>query len=171
MDESTTPKKGFKGRGRPPKQPMPAPEPVRVEPEADEMVAIMQSISVSEPVPDGPVIGKQLPEGYPNPDPGEVGHLCLDLAKRYNPQWVSLFINPDPHVQRFLPFTGADGKDYQVKVGEWVDVPASIRDSLDMLKYEQIESDINKANPLTQDRVELVKKRVNAFNFSWRPSA
>ena len=120
--------------------------------------------------------GKPLPEGFKNPAPGENGHKCVDMQGNYAPHWTCVRVEKGPHVQSHLPFSVVEGqgekpKSYNLKTGEWVDVPVGIVSTLEMLQYDEIEMDMNKASPLSDEHIETVIKRVPAFQFSTRQSA
>ena len=120
--------------------------------------------------------GKPLPEGFKNPAPGENGHKCLDMQGNYAPHWTCVRVEKGPSVQSRLPFhvvenKGSPPQAYSLKTGEWVDAPAAIIGILQDCQYDEIEMDMNKASPLSDDHIETVIKRVPAFQFSTRQSA
>jgi hypothetical protein len=126
-----------------------------------------------EPEPQ-PTRSQPLPEGFENPPPGEAGHKCTDLKKRYRPDWVCIYIDNTHGVAGRLPInrTGKDGKPvlWNVRTGMWVDVPRDIYENLASIKYDEVEYDPNATNPLYKDRGEVVRKTRPRFQISVRLS-
>lgn len=117
------------------------------------------------------VPGKPLPEDYDNIEIGKLGHLCLDPQGNYQPTWSSLMIHRThdgiPERQYFCNGT----QSWRVKTGDWVDVPPEIISLLECTVQEEVEMDITKANPLMEDNVIRVTRKIPRFSTNILPSA
>ena len=76
------------------------------------------------------VEGKPLPEGFTNPPLGKAGHLCIDRAGAYRPDWCQVIIKQIyDHQQDPQPFPL--GVTINVPLAEWCDVPPEVVHSLE----------------------------------------
>ena len=124
--------------------------------------------------PDKPTIGRPLPDGFSNPECGVPGHFCVDIDGNYNPTWVALMVNPGRTTESRLPFLiPEDGsiRKLNLKTGVWADVHPMILNVLADLNYNEITMDYDSKGPITDQGGQVVKAKVPAFHFSYRPSA
>jgi hypothetical protein len=125
-----------------------------------------------EKTPTSPwVAGEPAPEDEENPPPGKPGHRCIDPQGRYQPTWMSLYLekNADTPMRQYVSANNSAGG-YRITTGEWVDVPPEVVEVLRGCVYEEHEM---RAVPTADGDVrrERVTRQVPRFSLSSLPSA
>lgn len=137
-------------------------------PNESEMAKLAEKVAVN--ARDGVEKGKRLPEDFVNPPLGDRKHLCLDLQGRYAPHWSQVQIVKGDLVGGSQFFNSA-GRKKRLKVGVWGDCPPEVVEMLQDTVVEEMEMDIDAANPLVTDHVATVVNTIPRFNVRVIPSA
>lgn len=114
--------------------------------------------------------GEKIPEDFPNPPVGEMGHYCMDPEGRYRPDFMQLKL----HGSKNMPsrqFFSVNKKSAYVRVGKWVDVPRFVITALSMTEIEKTHMDYDGTDLVLNDFVPKVVERVPRFAYSVFPSA
>ena len=139
--------------------------------ERDLVKSADNAIKVEEFESSQTIAGGPLPDDFENPDPGQMGHKCVDIDGNYQPTWTCLHIHRTSDSMPERQFFACGVKTWRVRTGMWVDVPPEIINILNLTIMQEIEMDITKANPLADRGVVKTVREIPRFSTSVVPSA